>query len=1549
MPGLAFKILAVSDIADNGIAVRFGERGSIKDYVYVHDSGVKCKLGKFKGVYVLKTVDVSQVAAANKVETKRVIVPKKHVDTDLWYYFGRKSPPNTGGIVVRDDGISQYCGKSPMPLLVSHMQMADESHVCFEPNYRSVCGNHIGGDQHGLTVFDLMSFDTGDRDLFSPYSSGYDLDFRSACTHSALPRDVYYDGRFWSTTDHNASFLPSTIFSSSAVPASEVITQLNRPVEVDMSLVCGVCPALGEGVTGNNVNIYGSNPHWEWCQSRYCENPTCNRHICAVNRSSVSKTSPYSLAKKNGKLQHFRSGCTSYRTLYRGCKNGWIAGMDLDKDYSCHCPICSLCKAKRASFKHKKVPKSEAQIEFDMAKNPLVFDYCGKMRVRSHGGASGFFCATTKQQRYTQVFPVKEKSVAPDCIAKAVLHMRTKFQRHVHHVHTDNAGEHKSATWKELEREFQFDTSYSPVYTPQKNSLAEFMNNMLCTKALCMMVLGSAPARMWAAALLYAAQVWNATPDSSGENPSPLQMLTGYPPDHSMFRVFWCPCYPLYFKEEGRGKFEVKTRGTKEEPCRFAGLSPDQPDAWRIYDPQRNVFFDNAHVAFDESEFDGSKMIDGQQLEDREWDIMMEKLASEVGLIVENVDDVDMPVAPPSGGVSNQPSPNQPDGQRGFSGGAGYSSTQIKEANQPDIFESEPPSYEADNPKFYDRVYDVIEADEKLIQQQQEVHGQLLKQHSEVFDPNGNDPHHWRNLSPRVTRSMVRGVEQIEGPIGEWRNEVDVESGVERRVYRSTVDGSELHNEEEALPHRGVDKNQQPHRGVVKEAKSTESTINSRAREQRSVPLYQAPIGTRVRIDNTRFDGDKPGSYSNQNPGYSYGEIASRSEGGVQNVRYDGYDTTIPSHWRHLEYENQSRHQDEGKVDTDDANAHQDEIQVEERAKSQATNVPNAVVFDPDVMASMMAAVAKIQDTTSRAAGSEFVQELICLAAAERVREKYPDLPDPTSFKEAMSRPDSALWAEAIKAELQGIEDMEVWEVIYDESKLPAGTNITKSKGVYKIKRLADGSIDKYKYRLVACGYSQVYGLDYTETYSGVVDNCVIRIFLAIVASLGLDTRMIDISQAFLYGELGPEENIYMRLPKELGGILVKLRKCLYGLKQSGRVFNRGMAKFLVSLGFKQSIIEPCLFYLFTNDVSDVEDPKWDGLGVIYIICHVDDMPVASNSTELLNWIGTMVNLKYKATIQQILDYFISLSIQVSKYRVSFHQEHFVKQLLASFNGELMEFCSKGGAICTSDLPMKPGVSLTKADCPSTPEAAAKLKHLRYPQLVGSLLYLVEASRHDLKVAVGNCAKFMSNFGMSHWLAALRILQFLIKYPKMEVVFEYTEDGEGLILMYECDSAYADCPDTRRSRYGFLGFLAGGVIVAKTAMFKSVMPSTGAAEQSALAKCTLHTLAARQYLEEFGFPQWDPTPIGEDNNSALLNSRNPVKSKTQKYLDVYHHITRENQMEFKTINVYRLPTNQMRADLMTKNLPRPLFWQHVMNSYNYEPKDYVLDNVHFEV
>ena len=95
-------------------------------------------------------------------------------------------------------------------------QVSNESEAQFTPN---------------LTVFDLMSVDTGDAD-FSPFSSGFDLDFKTACAHSALPRDVSFDGHLWSTADPYASFLPSTIFTSAAVPADVVLSQLNRPISV---------------------------------------------------------------------------------------------------------------------------------------------------------------------------------------------------------------------------------------------------------------------------------------------------------------------------------------------------------------------------------------------------------------------------------------------------------------------------------------------------------------------------------------------------------------------------------------------------------------------------------------------------------------------------------------------------------------------------------------------------------------------------------------------------------------------------------------------------------------------------------------------------------------------------------------------------------------------------------------------------------------------------------------------------------------------------------------------------------------------------------------------------------------------------------------------------------------------------------------------------------------------------------------------------------------------------------------------------------------------
>ena len=122
------------------------------------------------------------------------------------------------------------------------------------------------------------------------------------------------------------------------------------------------------------------------------------------------------------------------------------------------------------------------------------------------------------------------------------------------------------------------------------------------------------------------------------------------------------------------------------------------------------------------------------------------------------------------------------------------------------------------------------------------------------------------------------------------------------------------------------------------------------------------------------------------------------------------------------------------------------------------------------------------------------------------------------------------------------------------------GINVIGSKWVYKIKRKADGSLDRYNARLVAKGFKQRYGLDYEDTFSPVVKAATIRTVLSIAVSRGWSLRQLDVHNAFLHGIL--EEEVYMQQPPgfvERGkeNYICKLDKALYGLKQApkGLVF----------------------------------------------------------------------------------------------------------------------------------------------------------------------------------------------------------------------------------------------------------------------------------------------------------------------------------------------------------------------------------------------------------
>jgi len=141
------------------------------------------------------------------------------------------------------------------------------------------------------------------------------------------------------------------------------------------------------------------------------------------------------------------------------------------------------------------------------------------------------------------------------------------------------------------------------------------------------------------------------------------------------------------------------------------------------------------------------------------------------------------------------------------------------------------------------------------------------------------------------------------------------------------------------------------------------------------------------------------------------------------------------------------------------------------------------------------------------------------------------------------------------------------------------GRNIVRCKWVFCLKRKADGSVDKYKACLVARGFTQIYGVDYYDTYSLVTRLTNFRLILTITACNDWDVEAFDFNSAHLNGELEADEEIYMQEPPgyETGevGSVKRLLKVLYGLKQARRKWYDVLHTVVTDLGFRVSKSRP--------------------------------------------------------------------------------------------------------------------------------------------------------------------------------------------------------------------------------------------------------------------------------------------------------------------------------------------------------------------------------------
>lgn len=162
---------------------------------------------------------------------------------------------------------------------------------------------------------------------------------------------------------------------------------------------------------------------------------------------------------------------------------------------------------------------------------------------------------------------------------------------------------------------------------------------------------------------------------------------------------------------------------------------------------------------------------------------------------------------------------------------------------------------------------------------------------------------------------------------------------------------------------------------------------------------------------------------------------------------------------------------------------------------------------------------------------------------------------EPKSLQQALSSAHKNQWLDAMQDELKSLKSNKTWEIV----DLPPDRKAFGSKWVYKIKYSADGQINRYKARLVAQGFSQKYGIDYDEVFAPVVTQTTFRILLAVATKRKMNVYHMDV--------------IYMKQPpgfidEQNSDKVCLLKRSLYVLKQSARVWNHAIHELLMKGGY---------------------------------------------------------------------------------------------------------------------------------------------------------------------------------------------------------------------------------------------------------------------------------------------------------------------------------------------------------------------------------------------
>ena len=488
---------------------------------------------------------------------------------------------------------------------------------------------------------------------------------------------------------------------------------------------------------------------------------------------------------------------------------------------------------------------------------------------------------------------------------------------------------------------------------------------------------------------------------------------------------------------------------------------------------------------------------------------------------------------------------------------------------------------------------------------------------------------------------------------------------------------------------------------------------------------------------------------------------------------------------------------------------------------------------------------------------------------------------DPSTVKEALSGEDANCWRDAIDSELQSLSQHTVWSV----KKLPEGVRPLSSRFVFKKKMAQDGTIGRYKARLVVKGFLQG---NVEHTFAPVVDFTTVRILLSVAVQKGMEINQMDVRTAFLHGEIDdtvfimPPQGIDLNVPE---GHALLLQKGLYGLKQAPRLWFEKWQRIMKEMEGIQMLSDGCLFR-----IRDV-----------WVLLYVDDVILIGQTTREINNIKDELSKRLDMHDFGQLGSILGVQFERDTEGAWLMQTRYIDEILKTFG---MEDCKSVSTPVTSSK--------------SSDKDEAFVDQTYYQKIVGSLLFLASRTRPDISLAVNLLTRKASAPRSSDLVAAKRVLRYL-KGTK-----HYGLRISGIVgkLHGYSDADWGNDTVDRRSVSGILLKIGSSPVFWRSKKQGCVSLSTSEAEFIAMSEATQHLIWLREMLKELGYKDDKATILYADNAGALVWGKEGVRN--AKHVSIRKNFVKDN-VKNGAVELRHCSTELMLADGFTKPLQRVRF------------------------